>query len=127
MTTAESDAAAVFADAQDVLNSAFARFTAGDLRDAAEKAWCAAVRATEALILSRTGEEPHTSTTAGRRLRVIAEADPSLRDLRLRYLERQTVLHGDCFYHDYCDPLETERLIRETAGYIEDARGLAGA
>lgn len=127
VTTAETDAAAVFDDAQDVLNTALAQLVAGDLRDAAEKAWCATVRATEALILNRTGEESHTSTTAGRRLREASESDSSLRDLRLHYLERQTVLHGDCFYHGYCDPGETERLIRETAGYIEDARRLAAA
>ena len=127
MTTAETEAAAVFADAQDVLNSAFAQISAGDLRDAAEKAWCATVRATEALILVRTGEAPHTSTTAGRRLRALSETDASLGNIRLRYLERQAILHGDCFYHGYCEPSETERLIRETAGYIEDARRLARA
>ena len=127
MTTAGTDAAAVFADAQEMLDAALTQLAAGDIRDAAEKAWCAAVRATEALILSRTGEDPHTSTTAGRRLRLASEADASLRDLRLRYLERQAVLHGDCFYHDYCQPVETERLIRETADYIRDAQRLAGA
>ena len=127
MTTAETEAAAAFADALNVLDAALSQLAASDIRDAAEKAWCATVRATEALILVRTGEAPHTSTTAGRRLRAISETDASLGNIRLRYLERLGVLHGDCFYHGYCEPSETERLIRETAGYIEDARRLAGA
>ena len=38
------------------------------------------------------------------------------------------VLHGDCFYTGLCEPIEdTERLIRETADYIEQARRLAAA
>ena len=125
MATAEANPASVFADAQRMHESALERMAAGDIRDAAEKAWCATLRATEALVLVRTNQEPQTSTAAGRRLRAIAERDLSLRDLRLRYLERQTVLHGECFYHDYFDPEETERLIRETADYLRDANRLA--
>ena len=99
----------------------------GDIRDAAEKAWCATLRATEALVLARAGQPPNTSTAAGRRLRAAAEADPSLGDLRYRYLHRQVALHGECFYHDYCEPQETERLIRETEDYIRDSEELAGS
>ena len=105
--------------------AALERLAAGDIRDAAEKAWCATLRATEGLVLVSTGQEPQTSTAAGRRLRAIAETDLALRDFRLRYLDRQAVLHGECFYHDYCEPVETERLIRETADYIQDAERLA--
>ena len=105
--------------------SALERLAAGDIRDAAEKAWCATMRATEALVLARTNQPPQTSTAAGRRLRAIAERDLSLRDLRLRYLDRQGVLHGECFYHDYCDSEETGRLIRDTGDFIQDAERLA--
>ena len=125
MTTAEVNSASIFADARRMHTAALERLAAGDIRDAAEKAWCATLRATEGLVLVRTGQEPQTSTAAGRRLRAIAETDLALQDLRLRYLDRQTVLHGECFYHDYFDPVETERLTRETADYIQAAERLA--
>ena len=127
MTTVEADAARIFSDARHMRDAALAQMAAGDIRDAAEKAWCATLRATEALVLIRTGEGPSTSTAAGRRLRALSMSDQSLWDLRTRYLDRQSVLHGECFYHDYCDPEETGRLIRETADYIRDAERLAQA
>ena len=44
-----------------------------------------------------------------------------------RYHSRQGILHGQCFHHGLCDPLEdTERWIRKTVDYIEDAQQLAG-
>ena len=51
------------------------RMNADDIRDAAEKAWCATLRATEALVLARTGQPPTTSTAAGRRLRLLVETE----------------------------------------------------
>ena len=47
-----------------------------------------------------------------------------MRQARLvaRYYIRQGSLHGDCFYLGLCEPLaDTERRIRETADYIDDA------
>ena len=45
-----------------------------------------------------------------------------------RYYTRQGHLHGDCFYCGLCEPLDdTERRIRETADYIQDAEQLAGS
>ena len=67
MTTAAADATRVFADARRMQESALRRMAAGEIRDAAEKAWCAAKRATDALILARTGEEPRRSTDTGSR------------------------------------------------------------
>ena len=125
MTTVETNANRIFADARLMRDAALERLAAGDVRDAAEKAWCATLRATEALVLVRTGEEPTTSTAAGRRLRALSMNDPLLLDLRDRYLVRQAILHGECFYHDYCDPEETGRLIGETSDYILDAERLA--
>ena len=127
MTTAEADASGVFADARRMHEAALQRLAAGDIRDAAEQAWCATKRATDALILARTGEEPHRSTDTGSGLREIARLEPEARSLRARYYERQGTLHGECFYIGLCEPVEdTELLIRETAVYIEDARRLAG-
>ncbi len=125
MTTVEANADRIFTDARLMRDAALERLAAGDVRDAAEKAWCATVRATEGLVLVRTGQEPGTSTAAGRRLTALSEDDPSLMDLRLRYSDRQRVLHGECFYHDYCQPVVTERLIRETSDYVVDAERLA--
>ena len=43
-----------------------------------------------------------------------------------RYYVRQGALQGDCFYLGLCEPLaDTERRIRETADYIDDAERLA--
>ena len=125
MTTTGVDPAGIFADARQMDAEALGRLAAGDLRDAAEKAWCATLRATEALILARTGEEPGFSTAASRRLISLSAVDPELWDMQRRYFHRQGILHGECFYHDYCDPVVTERLIHETADYIQDAQRLA--
>ena len=127
MTTAAVDPAVVFDDAVQMHEAALDRMAAGDIRDAAEKAWCAAKRATDALILARTGRLPPKSPDTTRALRSMAAADPSVRNLQARYFERQGALHGDCFYTGWCEPIEdTERLIRETAGFIRDAQRLAG-
>ena len=98
---------------------------AADVRDAAEKAWCATVRATEALVLVRTGQETGTSAMAGRRLRSLSMSHQSLWNLRDRYLVRQSILHGECFYHGYYDPQEIGLLVRETSDYVRDAERLA--
>ena len=56
----------------------------------------------------------------------MASADPSIRGLQDRYFTRQAALHGDCFYSGNCEPVEdTERIILETADYIQDAQRLA--
>ena len=127
MTTPEADAPSVFADARRMHEAALQRLAAGDIRDAAEEAWCATKRATDALILARTGEEPQRSTDTGSGLREIARLEPAARSLRAHYYERQGTLDGECFYIGLCEPVEdTELLIRETAEYIDDARRLAG-
>ena len=128
MTTTGLSVTGVFADAERMHDAALQRLAADDIRDAAEKAWCAAKRATDALVLARTGKLPPKSPDTSRALRTMAAAEPAIRDLRNRYFTRQAVLHGDCFYTGHCDPLEdTELLIRETADYIEQARRLAAA
>ena len=127
MTAVESDAASIFADARFMRDAALERMAAGDIRDAAEKAWCATMRAAEALVLARTGEEPRTSTVANRRLRAIAAEDGSVRNLAHLYSYRQEVLHGECFYHEYCQPDVTEQLINETLDYIQEAERLASS
>ena len=116
----------IFADARGVYASALERLEQGDIRDAAEKAWCATKRATDALILARTGEEPEKSPVTSKELRVLATKDQRVDGLVSRYYTRMGILHGDCFYLGLCEPTEeTGRRIRETLLYIQDAEALA--
>ena len=127
MTTVEANAANIFSDARLMRDAALSQMAAGDIRDAAEKAWCATVRATEALVLVRTGQGPGTSTMAGRRLRSLSHGEPALSDLRRTFFDRQVALHGECFYHDYYVPEEIAGLVNETADYIREAERLASS
>ncbi len=118
----------IFDDARAQHQAALERLAAGDIRDAAEKAWCATKRATDAMILARTGREPESSTETSSRLRQLSGNDAGIRSFSLvsRYYTRQGHLHGDCFYCGLCEPVDdTERRIRETADYIRDAEALA--
>ena len=118
----------IFADARAQHHAALERLAAGDIRDAAEKAWCATKRATDALILARTGIEPEDSRQTSSGLRQLSGRDAGIRSVNLvsRYYTRQGHLHGDCFYCGLCEPVDdTERRIRETADYIRDAEQLA--
>ncbi len=117
----------IFRDAREVHAQALERLAAGDIRDAAEKAWCAAKRATDALILARTGEEVERTTQTSLGLKNLRQVDPRVRELHLtnRYYHVQGSLHGDCFYLGHCDPEEDEALIRDVARYIADAERLA--
>ena len=118
----------IFQDAHALQAAAVERLEAGDIRDAAEKAWGATKRATDALILARTGKEPERTTETGAGLRVLQAQDERVRSahMRRRYYVRQAELHGQCFYNGLCDPLEdTERLVRRTSAYIDDAERLA--
>ena len=118
----------IFADARAVHADALRLLESGDVRDAAEKAWCATKRATDALILARTGTEPEFSPDTSRGLLALAEGDAGISPLIGRYYSRQGHLHGGCFYLGICQPLdEVQRRIRETAEYIRDAEGLANS
>ena len=126
---ATDDARMIFQDARFMYDQALERLNQGDLRDAAEKAWCATKRATDALILSRTnGEGAEESMTAtSRELKKLALQDPQVEDRLIgRYFTRMASLHGDCFYRGLCDPVEDAvRRIRETGNYIDDCERLA--
>ena len=118
----------IFQDARVLQADALEMLALGKIRNAAEKAWGATKRATDALVLSRTGEEPERTPETGAGLNELAFQDQAVRDARMvaRYYTRQGRLHGGCFYNGLCDPIEdTERRIRETSDYIEDAERLA--
>lgn len=116
--------AALFADAYQVHAEALERWEQGDVRGAAEKAWCATKRATDALILARTGDQPGTTARTSNGLDALAGEDRNVKPLVGRYYSRISQLHGACFYDGVCNP-DTERRIRETMGYIRDAQDLA--
>ena len=126
--TISADVHRIFADARQVHAEALERLEQGDIRDAAEKAWCATLRATNALILAHTGEEPERTTYSRIGLERLAQRDSQVQSLVNRYYSRQSSLHGDCFYLGICEPVDLiERRIRETIQYIMDAEALASS
>ena len=120
----------IFTDARALQADALELLALGKVRNAAEKAWGATQRATDALVLARTGEEPELPAATAEGLRQLRAGDDAVRQARLvaRYYTRQGPLHSHCFCMGLCDPLEdTERRIRQTADYIDDAERLASA
>jgi len=116
----------LFADARDMYQDALEMLDQGRLRNAADKAWVATKRATDALILARTGEEPRTSGQTMRMIRQLRRQDPALEPLRLGYGHRQSFLHGACFYDGILEP-EDDIIadVRETLDYIQEAEAMA--
>ena len=126
MTTTETNPSIIFADARRMHSSALQRLDAGDIRDAADKAWCAAKRAADAMIFARTGNLPPKSPDTTRSLLRLAQDYPEMGGLLDRYAARRDILHGDCFYTGLCEPVDgIQRLIHETADFIRDAESLA--
>ena len=124
--TLTADVLTIFADARAIHDTALERLEQGDIRDAAEKAWCATKRATDALILARTGQAPRTTSQTSGGLRALAHADPRCQPLRPRYALRISELHAGCFYDGHCEPEDLmAQTIRETLQYIQDAENLA--
>lgn len=97
-----------------------------DIRDAAEKSWCATKTATDGLIKAWTGERPEKAPVTSRMFRQLAVEDRGLSRLVDRYSATRDELHGDCFYMGLLEPADSIRqLIRETDGYIRDIKRLA--
>ena len=116
----------LFADARELYDDAMEMLALGKLRNAADKAWCATKRATDALILARTGEEPRTSGQTMRMIRQLRRQDASLEPLRARYGYRQSFLHGACFYDGVLEPEEDIIAdVQETVDFIRDAVEMA--
>ena len=114
-------------DAWSLRQDALDMLQQGRLRNAAEKAWGATKRATDALILERTGREPGTSGITYRGIRGLRHQSADLESLANRYSQRMQDLHGSCFYDGILEPEEPiVRDIHATAGFIRDAERLAG-
>ena len=122
-TTIQEQVGEIFADARWMHAQAVERLEAGDVRDAAEKAWCATKRATDALIFALMGEEPGPTGFTSDCLDDLVTAGRAPDSMQRRYYSRLSQLHGACFYTGACNR-HTERRIRETAAYIDDAENL---
>ena len=117
----------LFTDARSLHSAALAQLEQGQLQKAAGKAWDATVKATDGLILARTGREPRDLEKTDLMIRQLALADPSLRELATRYGARQGLLLEACVYDGICDPEDDLTAdIRETRDFIKDAELLAG-
>ncbi|MYC30116.1 MAG: hypothetical protein F4X65_08520 [Chloroflexi bacterium] len=116
----------LFVDARDMYQNALEMLEQDRLRNAADKAWCATRRATDALILARTGEEPRTSSQTMRMIRELRRQDPSLEPLRVSYGHRQSFLRGAAFYDGILEPADDIIAdVQETIEYIRDAEAMA--
>ena len=113
-------AAALFADAWTLYDDVIEMLEQGKLRNSAEKAWGATKRASDALVLARTGREPRSSGQTMRGIRALRRKDSDIRDLATRCGDRASALHGRCFYDDDCEPEDV--LIED----IRDAEAQAG-
>ena len=120
--------AEIFNDAWSLYQSAINLLEAGDFRMAAEAAWGASKRASDALVLARTGREPMVTGHTSRGLRALGRQDPAVKELRSRYNKRQSFLHGQCFYRGIPRTSEDKVTaeIHGTADFIRDAATLAG-
>ena len=114
-------------DAKSLHRSAMAQVDNQDLRDAAEKAWCATKRATDALILFWTGAEPEYTSVTTREIDRLGQDDAGIADLADRYRATRDRLHGDCFYKGFLDnPSVIERNIHRVSDYIETVERMIG-
>jgi len=97
-----------------------------DIRNAAEKAWCATVKATEALLVANgiKYDEIRWPRVRRRELIFLARRNKLIEELNIldRYGSRETYLHGYCFYEGICEPIDTERRILGTKAYIDDVK-----
>ena len=120
----------LFEDAKELYEEALRDLEAGRIRKAAENAWCATVRATEALLVSRGRDYEVVRWPESRRVELdrLAIEDEEVRRLHIpeRYGSRETYLHGSCFYEGIYEPKSTIRRIKETIDYIRDAMRLSG-
>ena len=116
----------IISNAEDLLTKAIEEMDE-NLRDAAEKAWGAALRVTNALILARYDETPKSMRDRREKLGELILREPELDKLGLweRLHSRESSLHVSCFYDGECKPADViKKKISETKNYIEDIKAL---
>ena len=118
----------LLADARGLYDDALEMLEQDRLRNAADKAWCATKRATDALILARTGDEPRTSEETTRMIRQLRVQDPSLEPLRVGYGSRHALLLDTALYDGILEPAEDIiRDVHTTIDFIQDAEQAAAS
>ena len=128
MTTSADRIEEIFQDARHLQDDALEMLTQGRIATRPRRSWGATKRRHRRPHPGpdRRGLERTPDTGAG--LRVLESLDPRIRSahLRRRHHVRQAELHGRGFYNGLCDPLEdTDRLVRRTSVYIDDAQRMA--
>ena len=126
MATTTDRVSELFADAHALYDDALEMLDQRRLRNAAEKAWGATKRSTDAMVLARTGQEPQSAGQARRALLRMSNDGPAFENFLGQYSTRSLLLHINCFYDGNCEPEEEmTALIRATDTYIHDAVNLA--
>ena len=126
MTTTTDRVSELFADAHSLYADALEMLAQDRLRNAAEKAWGATKRSTDAMVLARTGQEPQSAGQARRALLRMRNDGPEFVSFHGDYSIRSELLHVNCFYDGNCEPeAEMTALIQATDSYIQDAVNLA--
>ena len=126
MTTGTKTVRQILNDAQSMHEDSLRLLSADDIRDAAEKAWCATRTAAIALVLFETGEEPSNSTQVSAGFRGLNSSfqRPHLKDT---FGANARFLHSDCFYNGNCEPIEeTADRINKVADFISAVRSITG-
>ena len=127
MTTTTDRVSELFDDARVLYGDALDMLAEGKIRNAAEKAWGATKRSTDALVLARTGTEPQSAGGARRALLRMRANGAEFVAIHGEYSARSELLHVNCFYDGNCEPEEEmTALIRDTESYINEAITLAG-
>ena len=128
MATTTDRVSELFADARVLYSDALEMLAQGRIRNAAEKAWGATKRSTDAMVLARTGNEPQSAGQARRALLRLSSNDQAIDRFQGQYNTRSALLHVNCFYDGNCEPAEEmTALIRATDSYIQDAENLVAA
>ena len=128
MATTTDRVTELFEDAQVLYGDALEMLAMGKLRNAAEKAWGATKRSTDAMVLARTGHEAQSAGQARRALLRLSSTGSAFETFQDQYSTRALLLHINCFYDGNCEPEpEMTALILATESYIQDARNLAAA
>jgi len=116
-------------DAESLYHEALKEFEAGRVRKAAENAWGATAKATDALLYARAKVEIVRGLGRTRELYKLAKEDQEVRGLKLtkEYNDRILYLHGDCFYEGIYEipDVDLKELIVETGKYIENVKKLS--
>ena len=128
MATTTDRVSELFDDARYLYGDALEMLAQDRLRNAAEKAWGATKRSTDAMVLARTGQEPQSAGQARRALLRLSTNGPAFVRFQGQYSTRSLLLHINCFYDGNCEPEpEMTTLIRDTDSYIQDAIDLAAS